>query len=263
MKSITLEEMEQCFDEMYQKSAYKVELLKDEIEGYSLIFDKNKLPLTGFSNNDKPLKTYEIPYSSQQIFLIREFHRRYNVRNRDISKMYKEDWDSWTQEIYNSAWGDYLEPNELAEPHGPKYYIMLADKLYKYLVWLKGRSLLLEIEKPKEETKIVKESLRRPVAFCLCLLYKAGKYDISKMTKKRLEQFIKETFKDEKTGTAKTSAQRVVNTLTGYDIRFKNEKAILSYKDKKWKFQDDNFEYMTKSFSDDFNKALEIFNKLS
>ena len=164
MKSITLEEMKQCFDEMYQNSVYKEELLKDEIEGYSLIFDKNKLPLTGFSNNDKPLRAYEIPYSSQQIFLIREFHRRYNVRSRDISKMYKEDWDSWTQEIYNSAWGGYLEPNELAEPHGPKYYIELAEKLYKYLEWLKDQALA-----PKRDKKEYK-SLTRARAICILLL---------------------------------------------------------------------------------------------
>lgn len=248
--------MKQNFDVMYQKSHYKEMLLKDEIEGYSLIFDKAKLPLSGFSNKDKPLRAYEIPYSSQQIFLIRELHRRYNVRNNDISKMFKDDWDSWTQEIYNSAWGGYLEPNGLAEPHGPKYYIVLAEKLSKYLEWLKNQPLFSDNEKMGKETKIVNESLRRSVAFCVCLLYKAGKYDIERMTKTRLNKYVGDNFKN-------VSEQTVTNTLLGYDLSKQKDKALFKYSErtKSWNFQDDNFDYMIDTFPDDYNKALKLFDE--
>jgi hypothetical protein len=131
----TLKEMEENFDEIYQKSDYKETLLKDEIRGYKLLFDKDELQLPVLSIKDKPLKEYDIPYSSTQIFLIRAFHNRYNVRKYEITEMYKEDL-AWTMNIYNSSWGGYLEPSELSEPHGPKYYILLAEKLSKYLKWL-------------------------------------------------------------------------------------------------------------------------------
>jgi hypothetical protein len=159
-EDVKLEEMKNDFHSLYQKSEYKETLLRNEIEGYKLIFDNDGLPLSGFSKKDKPLREYEILYSSQQIFLIREFHRHYNVRNNDISKMYKGDWDSWTQHVYNSAWGDYLEPNLLVEPHGPKYYILLAEKLYKYLKWLegypvqKGEMIIKEKKDNKPDTAI-------------------------------------------------------------------------------------------------------------
>jgi hypothetical protein len=133
--NMTLKEMEKNFDELYQKSDYKETLLMDEIRGYKLLFDKDELPFPVPSTKDQPLREYDIPYSSTEIFLIREFHRRYNVRNYEFSKMYKEDL-AWTMNMYNSAWGGYLEPSKLAEPHGPKYYIMLAEKLSMYLKWL-------------------------------------------------------------------------------------------------------------------------------
>lgn len=104
---------------------------------------------------------------------------------------------------------------------------------------------------------------RRPVAFCVCLLIKAGKYDISDMSKKKLEQFIRTNFKDEKTGKPIASAQRVVNTLLGYDSRIENEKAMLNYnKNEKWEFKEDNFNHMKKFFPDDYNRALEMVKKL-
>jgi hypothetical protein len=106
-----------------------------------------------------------------------------------------------------------------------------------------------------------KSKLRRPVAFCVCLLYKANKFDISTMTKRGLENFIKEHFKDEGTGLPITSAQKVVHTLTGYDLRFKGEKAIIYYRNKCWKFNEENYSDMIDDFDNDHKKALELFEK--
>jgi hypothetical protein len=159
-EDMSFEKMKNDFEALYRSSDYREILLKDEIKGYKLLFDNDELPLSTLSRKDKPLRAYEISYSSQQIFLIREFHRRYNVRKRDISKMYTEDWDSWTQEIFNSAWGEFLEPNELSEPYGPKYYILLAEKLSKYLKWLeeylvqRGQFAIKEKKDNKPDTAI-------------------------------------------------------------------------------------------------------------
>lgn len=139
-EDITLKEMENAFDALYGDNDFKDTLLRYEIRGYKLLFDKDELPLSVISNKDMPLREYDISYTSQQIFLIREFHRLYNVKKNDLSKMYTEDWNSRTQYIYNSAWGDFLEPSALAEPHGPKFYIELAKKLSKYLEWLEKKN---------------------------------------------------------------------------------------------------------------------------
>jgi len=107
---------------------------------------------------------------------------------------------------------------------------------------------------PAKETTIIKESLRRPVAFCVCLLYKAGKYDITQMKKTNLKEFISINFNG-------ISAQRVTNTLLGYDRRFENEKAVFYFKNT-WQFKDDNYEIMKKTYPDDFKRGEELFNKL-
>jgi hypothetical protein len=138
-EDLTLNEMENAFDALYGDNDFKDTLLKCEIRGYKLLFDKDELPLSVISNKDMPLREYDISYTSQQIFLIREFHRLYNVKKNDLSKMYTEDWNSRIQYIYNSAWGEFLEPSALAEPHGPKFYIALAEKLSKYLEWLEKK----------------------------------------------------------------------------------------------------------------------------
>jgi hypothetical protein len=105
---------------------------------------------------------------------------------------------------------------------------------------------------PDKETK---ENLRRPVAFCICLLYKVGRYDIDKMTKNYLQEFVRLNFRN-------VSAQRIVNTLCAYDLRFEKEKAVFYYNNKTWQFLDDNFEYMKKTYPEDFNKGQELFDKL-
>lgn len=104
--------------------------------------------------------------------------------------------------------------------------------------------------------------LRRPIAFCVCLHYEAGEYDISSMTKEKLKKYITDNFKDN-TGTPIASAQKVVNTLLGYDLSKEKEKSLLSYSDKtkSWRFRDDNYKYMIETFPDDYNKALKMFER--
>lgn len=128
---------------------------------------------------------------------------------------------------------------------------------------IKGKIDKREIELSQIDFVSKKEDqyLRRPIAFCICLLYLDEKYDISTMTKKGLTQFIEDNFKDQKTGKAKSSVQKVVRTLMGHDARFVNEKPMFYFIGKKWEFREDHFDYMKKKYSDDYNKATEMIKE--
>jgi hypothetical protein len=123
-----------------------------------------------------------------------------------------------------------------------------------------------QIDNCKYEKVKHNDHLRRPVAFCICLDHLSGKYDISKMTKKRLIKYIENNFKD-KTGHPIASAQKVVGTLCGYlrvntNPEKDKEKTIFSYdnKTKSWSFVLGNYNYMKSTFPDDYKRALEILS---
>jgi hypothetical protein len=134
-ENIRLKELKGNFVTIYQKSPDKAALLEREIEGYSLIFDENKLQLSVLSNDDEPLVKYTIPYSSMQLFLIREFYIHFRIYGSDLSELEKDDWNTWVRDMNEFAL------KNLSELDGPKYYYNLARDLNEYVKWLKNYSI--------------------------------------------------------------------------------------------------------------------------
>lgn len=130
---LRIEEWQSKFDSLYLNHPDKKVFLKSEIEGYLKIFDENRLQISVLKEEDRPLEKYSIPYSSMQIFLIRELYFHFCIRNNDISEIEKDEWNSWIRNLNEFA----LE--SLSEPTGPKYYYYLARDLKKYLKWLEKK----------------------------------------------------------------------------------------------------------------------------
>jgi hypothetical protein len=109
------------------------------------------------------------------------------------------------------------------------------------------------------------ESIRRPVAFCIYLLYKSGELDISKMSKNEVKKFITDNFFNKETGKVSPSSQTVITTLFGYDLDNIKEKSFFDFntKTKQWEFREDNFAYMAYTFPDDYIKGQEIASNLN
>jgi hypothetical protein len=141
-----LEEFQSRFESLYHDHPNKKAFLESEIEGYSKIFDENKLSFSSLEQEDGPLEKYSIPYSSMQIFLIRELYFHFSTRRNDISEIEKDEWNSWVRELNNFA----LE--NLSEPTGQKYYYYLACDLKTYLKWLQAK--LVDSANDRKETII-------------------------------------------------------------------------------------------------------------
>jgi hypothetical protein len=100
------------------------------------------------------------------------------------------------------------------------------------------------------------QKLRLPAAFCVCMDYIEGKFDISGMTKATLKKYVRDKFQEG------LSDQKIVNTLLGYLPDKKNEKAFFSYKGKSWQFRQDNFDYMKVQFAEEYRQAENMQSKL-
>jgi hypothetical protein len=85
-----------------------------------------------------------------------------------------------------------------------------AECFIKFLETLNSKTVLKRDD--KFDKSLASAFLRRPVAFCICLLYKSNKYDITTMTIQSLKKFIDDNFKNEKTGEPLSSSQKVVRT---------------------------------------------------
>lgn len=127
-----LEKLKDDFNIRYQRSPAKKALLGNEIKGYSLLFDDDKLPLQGKPNEyDVPLKGFSMPeFCSMEIMLIREFWMHFIIEGNDIAEVDKLEPDSW-----------YWHLNDIAPEWltNPKHYYSTAVIYFKYLYWLNMR----------------------------------------------------------------------------------------------------------------------------
>jgi hypothetical protein len=122
-----LERLKEDFINRFKHCPEKKVLQSREIKGYSLIFDDEKLPVTGLSEEDEPLVEYSIELSSMQIFLIREFYLRFIVGHHNISDVETNIWDPW-----------YWKLNDFASDSLPdkRHFYEMAVVYRKYLDWL-------------------------------------------------------------------------------------------------------------------------------
>ncbi|MEI6050060.1 MAG: hypothetical protein WCS03_14250 [Bacteroidota bacterium] len=224
---------------------------------------KNRLSIVRILREHELSKTFpegRSAYFKKRIFEIKMEMTKYQISDNWISNgcidiMHKDGF--WIEEV--------IKVNLKDKPEGEVWQEVQLF-LKQYFLLIEYEKIVKESESEKKtETKKVDRlpkneniNLRRPVAFCICLLYKAGKYDISTMTKKRLEKYVGNNFKE-------VSAQKVVNTLLGYGLSNKKEQATFIYdsniNNSWWEFMEESFDTMIKSFPDDYNKALKMFEK--
>lgn len=123
-----LQKLKDNFEVRFQNSPEKRKLLAREIEGYSLIFDEEKLPIQEFLHDDSPLEGYSTPeYCSMQIYLIRIFWIRFIVDGHSITEIENNEWDDWFFKLNDFA------PDYLTEK---RHYYSIALVYRKYLDWL-------------------------------------------------------------------------------------------------------------------------------
>jgi hypothetical protein len=250
------------FKKRSDKSDDKPVLLNREIQVHELLFDEDKLQLLDWVHSDlRPLLKKGLNYSDGDIVGIRKAYIRFILNGCDIKDEGKyyyvredsidKDKDDW----HIDGKGRFCK--KMPPTDTDIYFYIEAQIRFKYLKFLKHEVTIrpLVVIESKEV-----QSSRRQVAFCIYLLYESKKLDISKMNKTLIEVFIDENFKDENSKII-ASATTVKNTLFGYDKDKGNEKALFNFKNRKWNFCQDNFDYMIKTFEHDYNKALEMFEK--
>lgn len=149
-------------------------------------------------------------------------------------------------------------PEAIKEGYGEDVlkYHLAHDQEY-----CEAEAIIKLIEDPQIKTELVtlegkkNGSKRLSVAFCIYMLYKESKFDISTLSKNAIYEIVRNHFK----GFA--SAITIKDTLLGYN-RNVEEKGFFKYEHRKWIFRDDNFNYMKNLYMDDYNKGLEMFEKL-
>jgi hypothetical protein len=125
------------FNERYEKSKDKKNLLRREIEAHELLFDEKKLPLNSIvSSNHRPLGNMGLNYTDGDIVRIREAYIKYIVNNADIDI---------SGELYKKKNGllKRFRPNPIQF-----HYYSEAQMRFNYLTWLKEKDKITI--KPKE-----------------------------------------------------------------------------------------------------------------
>ena len=237
------------FNTRFDKSKDKAVFLENEIKSYELLFDEKKLPLsTEVISGSRPIKYLNF-YTHHDIILIREAYQRYIVNGTDVDEageMYLDKKDK----IYKRY------PLSAFQIH----YYHEVNMLFEYLKFLKHEATIKLMDGSKTQQLVVTESKeakssRRQVAFCIYLLFKSKRFDISTLNRNSVKIIVDNNFK----GIA--SDITVKNTLFGYDLDKGNEKAFFNFKGRRWEYQEDNFNYMINNFPNDYKKALEMIEK--
>ncbi len=237
-----LEELKRDFDFIYKISLNKSGFLEREIEGYSKLLDDNKLKLPVLSMDDEPLVKYDIPYSSMNIFFIREFYDHFIVKGADVSDLEEKepiDFSSWIREHY-----DFAE-EALSEPSGPKHYYNLAKDLHEYLKWLQI--------KLKDSVKNSNEDMTIIDSLYLRLIFKEYGHNfenetldswLARFSKGHVEIDPIKVEPDAKPGTVKlkliailASIQKIPNTIINFESFVKTNFGINNFQSTKTKSQ--------------------------
>lgn len=116
------------FESRYKKSLDKDTFLKREIEGYDLVFEESKLPLSCEIEDSEcqPLFNYSIQIYDWEIILLRNAYDNFIVKGNDLSEA-----EYWEKKMIS------MMPQKLPAT----YFIDLAKELIKYQMWVKEYSV--------------------------------------------------------------------------------------------------------------------------
>jgi len=219
------------------------------------LYEDKKELYTGLNESKRALKGIEKGISESKL------KKRFNIENNrglTYEQLCRETISECETKLTEISRDDYFVKVTWNEQ---PYDLSYDEVCYIKIAILKaGNQLSQQKEINEPPSKMIKESMRRPVAFCVCLAIKAGKFDISTMSKRKLERFIRDSFKDEN-----PSVRNIVNLLCDYETSRKERNGILIYDEyfnkKGWELQEEIFKNETEKFPDDLKKALEIFER--